>query len=93
VSQLAKKSTGSGNRIYVDNIKDVLTALLGEVEQDYFKDKASLAKRITSTVVKQSKKINWKGIYEEVRKKFLSFFPGDDDAITYIDNLENQFIH
>lgn len=93
VTRLIEQSkSNSSSRIYVTGIEDVLGTLLGEVNQQYFKDKASLSKQITKSILKKSKKINWKGIYEEVRSEFLLHFPNDTGAMTYIDNLENQFV-
>lgn len=93
VTRLIKQSkNGSSSRVYVTGIEDILESLLGEVNQQYFKDKASLSKQITNSILKKSKKIDWKRIYEEVRSEFLLHFPNDTGAMTYIDNLENQFV-
>ena len=93
VTRLIKQSkSGSSNRIYVTGIENILEGLLGEVNQQYFKDKASLSKQITKSILKKSKKVEWKRIYEEVRSEFLLHFPNDTSAMTYIDTLENQFI-
>lgn len=93
ISQLVKKSKSSGSRIYVANINEVLQALLGEVNQEYFRDRNSLLKQLTTSVVKKSKKIDWNKIYMEVKNEFLSYFPGDNGALVYIDNIKNQFIN
>jgi hypothetical protein len=66
---------------------------LGEVNQEYFRDKNSLLKQLTTSVVKKSKKIDWNKIYMEVKNEFLSYFPVDDGALIYIDNIKNQFIN
>lgn len=81
-------------RLEGNNLKKGMERLLGkELEQRYYRNLDSLKKQISQALAKHFKlKINWEGVFREVKDRFMSEYVGNKQAEDFINKLRIDFI-
>lgn len=81
-------------RLEGNNLKKGMERLLGkELEQKYYRNLDSLKKQISQALAKHFKpKINWEGVFREVKDRFMSECVGNKQAEDFINKLRTDFI-
>lgn len=76
------------------NLKKGMEEILGkEIEQKYYRNMDSLKKQLGKALSRRFKpKVNWEGVFRDVKTEFMRNFSGDKNAEAFINKIRIDFI-